>query len=248
VPPRAAFFDLDDTLFDHTRTAREALRVVRAEYPILQRRPFGEICREYGRLLEAIHPAVLAGRISIPTARRRRFESLARYCGARISAPKAESMSRRYRAEYQIARRAVPGAREILQRLRGRAIVGIVTNNELREQEEKLDFLGLRSLVDVLVVSEEVGASKPDPAIFRTALERAGVGAHEAVMLGDSWTADVLGADGVGIRPVWFNRFRSVNLDPSRIDEITSLTDTRRVERVLGGPFRNASVGLPPVA
>jgi HAD superfamily hydrolase (TIGR01549 family) len=248
VPPRAVFFDLDDTLFDHTRTAREALRIVRADQPILQRPPFGALCREYGRLLEAIHPEVLAGRISIPLARRRRFEMLAEFCGTAISAEEAESISQRYRAEYQIARRAVPGARAILERLRGRAIVGIVTNNEVREQEEKLAFLGLRGLVDVLVVSEEVGASKPDPKIFRTALDRAGVSAGEAVMLGDSWTADVQGAHGVGIRPIWLNRFGAVNLDPSHVGEITSLTQSRRVERALGGPFRIASVGLAPVA
>jgi putative hydrolase of the HAD superfamily len=60
--------------------------------------------------------------------------------------------------------------------------------------------------VDRLVVSEEAGASKPDPRIFEIALARAGCAAEEAVMVGDSWTNDILGARAAGIRAIWFDR------------------------------------------
>jgi hypothetical protein len=65
---------------------------------------------------------------------------------------------------------------------------------------------GMDHLVDVLVTSEEVGEAKPARAIFAAALERVGCEPGQTVMVGDSWAVDVVGAHGVGIRPIWLNR------------------------------------------
>jgi HAD superfamily hydrolase (TIGR01549 family) len=236
VLPSAVFFDLDDTLFDHILTARAALRVLRAEEAMFRRRPLAEICAEYSRLLEAVQADVLAGRTTIDAARAARFVRLAEFCGRTVEPAVAAELSRRYRAQYQLARRPVPGAQRLLERLRGRTKIGIITNNQLAEQEEKLAFLGLRHLVDVLVVSEEVGAAKPDARIFRAALDRAGATADDAVMLGDTWATDIVGARSVGLRAIWFNRFGSPHPEPGHVPELTSLRDFRQVERMLAVP------------
>ncbi|MEO8078275.1 MAG: HAD-IA family hydrolase, partial [Acidobacteriota bacterium] len=89
---------------------------------------------------------------------------------------------------------------------KARARVGIVSNNLFEEQQDKLRACGLEPWVDALVVSERAGVSKPDPAIFSLALARIGSPAQEAVMIGDSWSADIAGAVGAGIRAIWFNR------------------------------------------
>ena len=65
-----------------------------------------------------------------------------------------------------------------------------------------LERTGLAPLVDGAVTSAELGAAKPDPALFAAALEVAGVPAEEALHVGDSPEADVAGARGVGIEPV----------------------------------------------
>lgn len=145
----------------------------------------------------------------------------------------AQALSTRYRALYQARRRAVPGAREVLERLHGRAAIAIVTNSQVEEQEEKLAFLGFRHLVDHLVVSEDVGVLKPDPRIFQIALDRAGAPAERAVMLGNSWETDVLGARAAGVRAVWFNRFHDPNPEPGVVAEIDTMEDPARVERAL---------------
>jgi putative hydrolase of the HAD superfamily len=80
-----------------------------------------------------------------------------------------------------------------------------VSNNLLEEQQEKLQICGLDVFVDALIVSEEAQVSKPDPAIFRVALDRLEVEPSQAVMIGDSWPADVEGARAAGIRAIWFN-------------------------------------------
>jgi len=69
-----------------------------------------------------------------------------------------------------------------------------------------LEPLGVSALVDFVHVSALVGVGKADPAFFRLALERAGVPADEALMVGDSLRADVLGARRAGMDAVLLRR------------------------------------------
>jgi putative hydrolase of the HAD superfamily len=130
----------------------------------------------------------------------------------------------------------------VLERLRGRTVVGVVTNNEVAEQERKLDHLHLRPFIDFMIVSEGVGVSKPDPGIFLLALEKAKALPEETVMIGDSWTSDVMGARNAGIRPVWFNRFHLARPAPWPVRELDSFRSPTRAEAVLAGAEREHSV------
>jgi putative hydrolase of the HAD superfamily len=101
----------------------------------------------------------------------------------------------------------------------------VISNNLIEETREKLAFCELAALVDVVVVSGDEGMSKPDPRIFHIALDRLGVTAPQAVMVGDSWATDITGAARAGIRAVWFNpRARPMPAEPERVVEIRSLT------------------------
>ena len=231
--PPGILFDLDDTLFDHRLTCRDALASVRAGSPLLRRLSLAAAWQEYLRALEEIHPHVLAGRLSSDESRVERFRILARRAGGRLSVEEARALARRYRARYEAVRRPVPGAVPFLRRLRGRTRIGVVTNSAVEEQEEKLRFLGLDSVVDTLVVSAEVGTTKPDPGIFRIALQRLGVPSDRAVMVGDSWINDVEGALAAGIRPVWFNRFRERAPSTTPVAELRSFRSLRAAEELL---------------
>ena len=66
---------------------------------------------------------------------------------------------------------------------------------------------GLDPYLDLVVTAKEAGAGKPEPPIFRLALERAGVNASEAVYVGDQYQTDVVGARGVGIAPILIDRY-----------------------------------------
>jgi HAD superfamily hydrolase (TIGR01509 family) len=129
--------------------------------------------------------------------------------GETISSAESARRAGELRVRYQALRRAVPGAGPFLRYAHRRAKISIVTNNLLEEQREKLRFLGLSELVDDLVTSEEIGVAKPDPAIFRAALERSGADPRATVVFGDSYGSDVLGAQRAGLPVVWFNRFRA---------------------------------------
>jgi 2-haloacid dehalogenase len=95
------------------------------------------------------------------------------------------------------------GAREALARLKGRARLAVVTNCSKRlghAAAERLDIPW-----DCVVTAEEAGYYKPDPRPYRLALERLGVGAHEAAFVAGSGY-DLIGTSAVGLRTYWHNQ------------------------------------------
>lgn len=170
--------------------------------------PFDAFAQAHSRVLEELHVEVLAGGRTVDEARDERFRRLFAAADARKDDERVRATAITYRAAYLAARRPVEGALAVLAALKPRVRIGIVSNNLLEEQQGKLRLCGFDPYVDALVVSEAVGIAKPDPAIFAHALEALGCRAAEAVMVGDSWPADIVGARAAGIRAIWFNRSR----------------------------------------
>jgi HAD superfamily hydrolase (TIGR01509 family) len=219
---RAVLFDLDDTLFDHARATRVALGTLRETDPALGRWSIDELDRRHRVVLEAWHQEVLAGRASIDQARIARFAELVDQAGGDRGESRAAALASRYRSVYETAWYTVAGARPLLEALAGQGLrVAVVTNNVRREQQLKLARCGLAPLVETLVTSEEVGVQKPDPRIFHTALDRVGVSAGDAIMVGDAWATDIEGARRAGVRPLWFNRLGEMSSDQS-VSELRS--------------------------
>jgi putative hydrolase of the HAD superfamily len=99
--------------------------------------------------------------------------------------------------------RPYPEVRGVLRALRAAGTRLVVVSNWDVSLHDMLDRTGLAALVDGAVSSAELGAAKPDPAIFERALELAGdVPAGEALHAGDSVEADVAGALRAGLRAV----------------------------------------------
>jgi HAD superfamily hydrolase (TIGR01549 family) len=229
---RAVLFDLDDTLFDHRRSARAALEAVHRRHAAAL--DFAAFEGHHGVFLEEMHLEVLAGRIGLDDARRERFRRVFLALGVTLDPASVDAVASAYRSGYMLNRRARDGAAALLTALRSHARIVIVTNNLLDEQQDKLEYCGLAPLVDALVASADVGVSKPDPAIFGIALARAGVTAAEAVMVGDSWTSDIVGARSAGVRAVWFNPERAPKpADPPDVIEIRALEPVDEVVPVL---------------
>jgi len=208
---------------------------VQREHECFRQVTFEEIERQHARLLEEFHPDVVSGRLGMDEARRVRFRRLFEHFGVTAADTLSAATATLYRNQYLDARRATAGAAALLEAVRRHAPVGIVSNNMLQEQREKLEHCGLAAHVDVLVVSEEAGVSKPDPAIFRIALDALSVRPEDAVMVGDSWSADVVGARAAGIRAVWFNPLRLPPPEPAlAVPELHGLERIAEALRVLG--------------
>jgi len=97
-------------------------------------------------------------------------------------------------------RRIGAGVRESLERLRAEGLALAVVSNSEGTIEQMLIEIDLRPLFDAVVDSSVVGFTKPDPRIFQIALDRLGVSAADALMVGDSPSADIDGAHAANIR------------------------------------------------
>ncbi len=99
----------------------------------------------------------------------------------------------------------IPGARNALAALRAAGIpVGVVSNTLFSALAWRHGLLRHGLAVDFVVSSADVGARKPDPRIFRAALDRLQVPAEDVWFVGDTLEKDVRGAAAMGMKPVWF--------------------------------------------
>jgi putative hydrolase of the HAD superfamily len=116
--------------------------------------------------------------------------------------------------------------RPALEAARERGQVSVVVSNWDVSLPDVLARAGLAQLLDGVVVSAEVGAAKPSPAIFERALNLAGVHAPDAIHVGDSLVEDVAGARAVGIEPVLISRDGAQG--PPGVRTIMSLLELER--------------------
>jgi 2-haloalkanoic acid dehalogenase type II len=219
-------FDLDDTLFDHRHASLCALATIRSAHIALQAIEIPALETIYREWLERTHLDVLAGRLTFEKARALRWQKVFAHVDALIDDFEADTIARMARNCYQQNRQVVAGTVELLTTLRERGLkIGIITNNMTVEQVEKLAHCGITDLIDDLLTAEDAQVTKPDPRIFQMALARLNTSPDKAVMVGDSWASDVLGARTVGICAIWLNRYDDPCPDPTLATEIRTLAE-----------------------
>jgi putative hydrolase of the HAD superfamily len=100
--------------------------------------------------------------------------------------------------------RPFPDAVNTLQALRARGkIIGLITNGRRVIQDGTIDALGIRPLLDAILISEVEGIRKPDRAMFERAAARLGVAPSECCHVGDHPDVDVAGATAAGMKAIW---------------------------------------------
>ena len=116
-----------------------------------------------------------------------------------------------------------PGAEDCLRRLHARFHIGVIAN-QLPGTEERLHRFGLLPFIDLLVASAEEGVAKPDPAIFRIALERADCKPRHAAMIGDRLDNDIAPANALGMLTVRVKQGFSRYAEPQHDGEKPCIT------------------------
>ncbi len=97
----------------------------------------------------------------------------------------------------------LPHAEEVVRYLASKYPITIVSNGFVSVQYRKIKASGLQECFHHIVLSEEVGITKPQPEIFEIALQRNGLQKEDVVMIGDSYTSDITGAINAGIDQIW---------------------------------------------
>ncbi len=215
--PQAVFFDLDETLLRHTLDGPELVQRVYAEnrgiFDGVDARQFGRVLWEKGQALRgAMFEPTEPGEQALIGMFRDTLEAL------HLDPAHARGLRDAFVGLVLTGTEPYPGAKDTLDRLRSAGVAtGIITNGYCHLQDAKIARHGLADFVDFVLVSEAAGAHKPDPRIFRLALERAETAAEDAFMVGDHLVNDIAGAENAGLTSVLFDP-RGDRLPPNASD------------------------------
>ncbi len=201
--PRVILFDIDDTLIDHKKAARAALLRVQRENDSLGNVELSELEVLWSSDFHYYWSKLLEGEATIEENRTTRFINILKQLGAPTVG--AELLAKAYGEEYMRTISPVAGSHELLQKLKRKGIeISLVSNNLREMQMQKMNKCGLQNYADSMTLSGDCGVQKPDPEIFRIALRKVGCEPDQAVMIGDSYEMDVVGAVSAGVLPIWF--------------------------------------------
>jgi 8-oxo-dGTP diphosphatase/putative hydrolase of the HAD superfamily len=221
---RWVFFDVGDTLLDEREAMFDWCGQVAAE---LTRRRQGTVAVEAADVWLARERAYAE---FAPDVLRRILEVLS------FSIADADNVYRAARYPHALER-PFADATAVLRQLATRFELGVIANQE-GGVRDRLRGHGWASLFAVCVSSAEEGVKKPDPAIFRLALARAGCRADEAVMVGDRIDNDIAPARSIGMSTVRVRQGLARKQEPRRRAETPDVTirRLRELPRVLGLP------------
>ena len=220
--------DADDTLFDFGKAEENAFADACARMGL---EATDALLAIYSDINDALWKLLEQGGITQSVLRVRRFEQFLEKIGR--GELDAVAMSEAFVAA--LGRQSVPidGAIEAVARWSRIVPVIIVTNGISKVQHSRMDASEVRHYIRGMVVSEEIGAAKPDPRMIEAGMEMAGVTDRSRVlMLGDSLTSDIAAAANAGVDACWYNRKGKENTRslPVRY-EIRSLDDVDAILR-----------------
>jgi putative hydrolase of the HAD superfamily len=209
---------------------------MQSAYEPLAVHPLRELERIHERHLQTTFARLVARELDVEASRRERMRLLFADHEVALTPDESDEAEALYRRAYDVARRPVPGVVPLIAALRERGLkLAVVTNGLAIKQREKLRLCELADAFDALVLGGDLGLLKPDPAIFHHALTALRLPPESAVVLGDSWKHDVVGAQNAGIRAVWFNRYEEPHPEPDspEHESVATLTALTPLERTL---------------
>jgi putative hydrolase of the HAD superfamily len=164
---------------------------------------------------------------------RRYFDLVLKHAGISLTSLTEAALAelRAYHAEHNLWETVPSEVPWALGRLRALGLRLVVVSNANGTLRSVFERLGLEARVDVLVDSHDEGVEKPDPRLFRIALERAGGRAETTMHVGDMYHVDIVGARAAGLRAVLVDATGLYeHCDCPRVRNLIELADRLEVE------------------
>ena len=194
---KAIFIDIDDTLLDYIPCCREAFEAALPEHPEyfdiffeISGRLFSEAKHGLHTVAEVmdLYPQEFIAAIGYPAAA-------------------VEPFTHAFREAWGTTHTLVPEAKEMLEALQSKGYRLFAASNSFGHlQRSRLEHAGILHYFEDTFISMDIGYDKPDIRFYQEALKRANLKPSEVLMIGDSMTTDVLGAQAAGINALFFNR------------------------------------------
>lgn len=196
---KAVLFDLDDTLLDFDAGNRIAVNTLMDEIGYFDKDRYDQ----YEEINSMCWSALEKGELTIEELRPKRLEIFFEKYGVKADLNKAVE-----RFEELLGQQSIlfSDSEEVLKKISNILPVGIITNGIKHIQRNRLSKSVIMNYVSCLVISDEIGVTKPNKEIFEYALNLMNVKADECLMIGDGIYSDVLGANNAGIDMCYLNK------------------------------------------
>ncbi|MBN1449255.1 MAG: YjjG family noncanonical pyrimidine nucleotidase [Bacteroidetes bacterium] len=198
---RALFFDADDTIFDYQTAEREAFRITASAFGLADR--LEQAHALYRRHNADVWRALERGDITQDDLKPERFRRL--LSDLADDTGNAEAMSDHYLARLSEQTQLLPGAEAIVAAAARRYLLVLVTNGLTYVQRRRFAAAPVTRHFRKILISEEIGVAKPDPAIFAAALETYSLEPADVLLIGDSASSDMPAARNAGMDFCWVN-------------------------------------------
>lgn len=207
---RAVYFDLDDTLCAYWDASKVGLRSAFDAHPVPDQTT-EEMVRHWAAAFREFAPTLKQTgwyegylKSGNPTRLEQMRLTLRR---VNVDDPEhAQSLSQYYMEARDKALALFPDALDVLEYLKAKYPMGLITNGPADIQRQEVVTLNLESYFQHIFIEGEVGEGKPLPTVFHRAEQAVGLAPHEIVYVGNSYDHDMAPAIAAGWRTIWIRR------------------------------------------
>ena len=199
------FIDLDDTIYDFSTAAKESFQET---YELLQ---YGRFFDSFEHYLSIYEPYNLElwriygeGRITKEELNRQRYSYPLKVVGV-DDQKLADTFCREALGRIPTKGPLMPGAIELLEHLRPKYRMFILSNGFKELQSHKMRTAGIDRYFDRLILSDDIGVNKPNRELYEHALQITGSVLEESIMIGDMFDTDIVGAANIGMDQIYYN-------------------------------------------
>lgn len=236
---KIVWFDIDDTLIDFRMNSRLAMTrlfnnsILRDIFPSIER-----WWEQYESVNNSLWMQFNKGDITGDYLRKARFELPLTTAG--INPADAVKIAPILDAQYleilSHEKNLIPGAKEILEQMKKTGILtGALSNGFNNIQQQKLKSAGIFRLIDHIVLSDDIGVTKPNILLYKHAMTVSGITEPERhLMIGDNPVTDIDGAIHAGWKAILLDRTNTL-FAPPKVEKIKNFSDIRVKKPILTG-------------
>ena len=223
------FFDLDHTLWDFEKNSAEALQELYIRHQLAERGGFmaDAFVQTFHEVNEHLWSLYSIGKLDSEHIRNKRFGMIFHRLGAKISAV-PETLAEEYLQLCPTKPHVLPYTFEILDYLKSRYVLHVVTNGFDDVQAIKMNSAGLTGYFVEIITSGRSGYKKPHRKIFDFAVELTRANREDCIMIGDNLEADIAGAKNAGLDHIFFN-YKGLQHNEEVAYEINCLSQLRSI-------------------
>lgn len=202
----AILFDLDDTIINSKKAQLNAILEFKKKHEEFKNIGDEEFAEKWDAIVKEKYKKYLKEEIKFSELKKERMKAIFLSYGIDILDKEAEEQFDTYQQTYEKNWIMFDDTQEVLDDLKIKYKLAIVSNGDSIQQRKKIKLTGLDRYFTDIFISEEVGYAKPQKEIFLTACKAINVKPENVVMIGDKYKVDIEGSLNAGLNAIWVNR------------------------------------------